>query len=109
MEHFFPPVSSHIVPQGVTSEPLPAVVGIAINGTGFKSSGFFPASRRCERNQDRGCWVPRTTASALAESITLPPPNATTVLKEMDAVARARFSMDAMVGLGRTASETPAK
>ena len=38
---YFSPFSPHRVPQGVTSEPVPAVVGIAMIGSVSRSSGKF--------------------------------------------------------------------
>ncbi len=74
-ECFLPASRSHIVAHGVTSLPVPAVVGTAINvftrcglnGAPFVSNAISSSKRPLD--------VP--TISALAVSIALPPPTAT--------------------------------
>jgi hypothetical protein len=69
--------SPQIVAQRVTSDPVPAVVGTAISGSGCRSPGSEAPSRKCLVINSRS---PRRAVSAimpLAASMTLPPPTAT--------------------------------
>ena len=70
----FIPSSPHIVPQRVTSEPVPDVVGIAIKGSGFISSKApclpgdgFPTLLREADNHAGECRLTRIDHTAAAE------------------------------------------
>src|SRR5450830_1648632 len=74
-EYLLPAAVSQMVAHGVTSLPVPAVVGMAIRVLApIPDSGA--ASRKCESNSSKrpeGVLL----SMALAQSITLPPPKAT--------------------------------
>ena len=73
-EYFFitPGVRSQTVAHGVTSLPVPAVVGTAMSGFTRAGVNGLPVARSCTRSENLPLGVP--TIRALAVSSALPPP-----------------------------------
>ncbi|MNH08670.1 hypothetical protein D3C79_680940 [compost metagenome] len=76
-EYFFCRALSHNVAQGVTSLPVPAVVGAAISGLCRAGVNDLPLASNSSSSSKLPDCVP--TISALAVSMALPPPRAKTL------------------------------
>ncbi len=107
-EYFFCAPRSQMVAHGVTSLPVPAVVGTAISVFARAGTKPLPAARAATSSSKRPLAVP--TISAFAVSIALPPPSAT--ITSTPSALRQKSSYrafrSATSGLGRTSSITQA-
>jgi len=81
----------------VTSLPVPHVVGTAMNGNGLALNLFFPSKAA---QPDPGLVA--SIAAALAASIALPPPSASTRSARLSRISAARASTVAARGLAST-------
>ncbi|MNN56415.1 hypothetical protein D3C81_1713430 [compost metagenome] len=73
-EYLLPAAASHTVAHGVTSLPVPAVVGIAIKALAPTPDNWVPPRRCCSSSSKRPDGV--GVSMTLAQSMTLPPPSA---------------------------------
>ncbi|MNL61839.1 hypothetical protein D3C87_1858120 [compost metagenome] len=80
-EYFFWPSVSQMVAQGVTSLPVPAVVGTAISALLRAGTKGLPVASKASNSSKLPDSVP--TISAFAVSIALPPPTAMTVWQSL--------------------------
>ncbi|MCY1504170.1 hypothetical protein D9M68_383270 [compost metagenome] len=105
-EYFFWLPASQMVAHGVTSLPVPAVVGTAISGLTLAGTKGLPVASSATSSSNCPLAVP--TIRALAVSMALPPPTATMASQGASDCQKVLYRSRrwATSGLGRTSSIT---
>jgi hypothetical protein len=98
---FAPASTSDKTANWVTSLPVPAVVGMAMIGSGFTWTLPGPTS------WDTGTPAVAAAAAAFAASMALPPPNPMTPSCDRSTMSAAALSTTVVAGSGSTSAKTP--